>query len=121
MRGAGVSDIAWFRPDGGEMSEEDWMQAHAKSFAIFLNGDALRDVDDDGRPVRGDSFLLLFNAHHEPVTFTMPAASFGKTWKVSIDTGADDDAPARSLKAGDTADVSGRAIVVASRPTNTRG
>ena len=42
VRGAGVSDIAWFRPDGEEMSDEDWGEGHAKSFAVFLNGDALR-------------------------------------------------------------------------------
>ena len=41
VRGAGVGDIAWFRPDGEEMVDEDWQQTHTKSFAVFLNGDAL--------------------------------------------------------------------------------
>jgi glycogen operon protein len=80
----------------------------------------LRELDDDGRPVRDNSFLLLFNAHHEPLTFTMPAASFGKTWKVLIDTAAADDASTRSAKAAGTIEVAARAIVVASRPSISR-
>jgi isoamylase len=118
LRGTGVSDIAWFRPDGEQMSEEDWQQAHAKSFAIFLNGDALRDVDEDGRPVRDDSFLVLFNAHHENLTFKMPAQSFGHAWSIVIDTAAESEDQGRSVEAGGTIEVSERAVVVASRPSN---
>jgi glycogen operon protein len=117
VRGAGVSDIAWFRPDGEEMSEQDWGEAYAKSFAVFLNGDGLRELDDDGRPVRDDSFLLVFNAHHEPLPFTMPAASFGRDWSVLIDTANAGDAPARSVGAGEHIEVAARSVVVASRPS----
>jgi isoamylase len=120
LRGAGVSDIAWFRPDGAEMSEQDWAEPHVKSFAVFLNGDALRELDDDGRPVRDDSFLLVFNAHHESVMFTMPAATFGTDWKVAIDTAADDDAPARSVGSGKTIELAARTVVVMSRAPSTR-
>jgi isoamylase len=115
LRGAGVSDIAWFRPDGAEMSEQDWEQCHAESFAVFLNGDALRELDDDGRPVRDDSFLLLFNAHHESMMFTMPAATFGIDWNVLIDTAARDDAAARSVGSGETIELAARTVVVMSR------
>jgi isoamylase len=117
VRGAGVSDIAWFRPDGEEMSDQDWGEAHAKSFAVFLNGDALRELDDDGCPVRDDSFLLLFNAHDEPLNFRMPAASFGKSWSVLIDTAADWGAQPCSAAAGEHIDVAARSMVVTSRPS----
>jgi isoamylase len=117
VRGAGVSDIAWFRPDGEEMSDQDWGEAHAKSFAVFLNGDALRELDDDGCPVRDDSFLLLFNAHDEPLNFRMPAASFGKSWSVLIDTAADLGAQPCSAGAGEHIDVAARSMVVTSRPS----
>jgi isoamylase len=120
LRGAGVSDIAWFRPDGAEMSDQDWAECHAKSFAVFLNGDALRELDDDGRPVRDDSFLLLFNAHHESVMFTMPAPSFGTDWTVLIDTATDDDVPARSVGSGETIELAARTVVVISRAPSAR-
>jgi glycogen operon protein len=115
VRGAGVSDIAWFRPDGGEMSDENWQTGHAKSFAVFLNGDALREIDDDGRPVRDDSFLLLFNAHHEPLAFTIPEQRFGSAWRTIVDTAADGEPQGGELKAGETRQVEGRSVVVLSR------
>jgi isoamylase len=120
VRGAGISDIAWFRPDGEEMSDQDWQEGYAKSFAVFLNGDALRELDEDGRPITDDSFLLLFNAHHEPLTFTMPPKSFGETWQVAIDSGAGLDAPARTMKSGEAIEVDGRTSIVASRGSTAR-
>jgi isoamylase len=115
LRGAHVGDIAWFRPDGKEMVDEDWQQTHTKSFAVFLNGDALLELDDDGRQVRDDSFLLLFNAHHEPLTFTLPLASFGRTWHVVIDTDAGLDPDSRILSAGESVELPDRSMWVLSR------
>jgi glycogen operon protein len=117
LRGAGVSDIAWFNPDGAEMTDEDWNSAHAKAFAVFLNGDALRERDEQGRTVRDDSFLLLFNAHDEKIGFTLPPESFGRKWQVVVDTKTDAVGNGPSLAAGDAVEVAGRSIVVASRPS----
>jgi glycogen operon protein len=114
LRGAGVSDIAWFRPDGVEMSDEDWQQPHAKSFAVFLNGNALRELDVDGNPIRDDSFLLLFNAHHESLSFTMPPSKFGSTWTVQINTACT--GTGSTVSAGAMLDVVERSVVVLSRP-----
>jgi glycogen operon protein len=117
LRGAGVSDIAWFNPDGAEMTDEDWNSAHAKAFAVFLNGDALRERDEQGRTVRDDSFLLLFNAHDETISFTLPPESFGRKWQVVVDTKTDAVGNGPSLAAGNAVEVAGRSIVVASRPS----
>jgi isoamylase len=72
IHGHDASDIAWFTPDGNEMSEQDWTEWFAKSFMLFLNSD--------------DSFLLLFNAHVDPVTFTVPGEPWGPAWIPVIDT-----------------------------------
>jgi glycogen operon protein len=117
VRGAGVSDIAWFRPDGEQMSDEDWQQPHARSFAVFLNGDALRELDDEGRPVRDDSFLLLFNAHHETLTFTLPAAAFGERWRVLIDTARGNEPSEGEHQAASSLDVTGRSVILLARPS----
>ena len=114
VRGAGVGDIAWFRPDGVEMSDDDWQQPHAKSSAVFLNGDALRERDDEGRPIPDDSFLLLFNAHHEPLTFRMPAEKFGSRWRVEVDTAGNHESSSVAGEA--TLELAGRSVVVLSRP-----
>jgi isoamylase len=115
VRGAGITDIAWFRPDGAEMSDDDWQQDHAKCFAVFLNGDALRDVNEDGDVVRDDSVLLLFNEHHESVPFTMPSERFGAVWHAVLDTSSAAGESAAEIPAGETVEVSGRAVVVLAR------
>ncbi|MGH8991477.1 MAG: glycogen debranching protein GlgX [Acidimicrobiia bacterium] len=93
LRGSGVSDMAWFSPDGTEMSDEDWNSGFAKSLAVFLNGDAIPDPDPRGDRITDDSFLLLFNAHHEHLHFTVPNGKFGERWVVVLDT---DNLPAAS-------------------------
>jgi len=120
VRGAGITDIAWFRPDGAEMNDDDWQHDHARSFAVFLNGDALRDVDEDGDPVRDDSFLLLFNAHRESVSFTIPSETVGTAWRAVLDTSSDTGDGAGKVAAGKTLAVPGRTVVVLARPARAR-
>ncbi|HKC56034.1 MAG TPA: glycogen debranching protein GlgX, partial [Vicinamibacterales bacterium] len=117
LRGKGISDIAWLRPDAEAMSEEDWQQGFVKSLMVFLNGDALNDLDPDGRRVRDAAFLLMFNAHHEPLDFTLPAASFGEAWDVLIDTTTEMGERRARFTAGSVVKVEGRSILVLSRPS----
>ncbi len=85
---AGLPDIAWFTPDGDEMTGDDWGAGFAKSVAVFLNGHGIPDRDARGQAIADDSFLLFFNAYHEPLEFTTPPAEFGKGWTVVVNTGA---------------------------------
>jgi glycogen operon protein len=110
-----IGDIAWFRPDGQEMAEENWLDGDAKALAVFLNGDALHEVTDTGRPIRDDSFLLLFNAHGERQQFTLPPAAYGSRWQVMIDTTDRNADPAAIVSAGDSIDVGDRSLIVLSR------
>jgi glycogen operon protein len=80
IRGTVVRDIAWFRPDGIEMGDQDWTTGFAKSLGVFLNGRAIPTLDERGRRIFDDSFLLLFNAHHEALEFTLPGRRFGARW-----------------------------------------
>ena len=72
--GAGVADIIWYRPDGTTMSDEDWQSGFAKSLGVFLNGDAILAPDPQGRRIRDDTFLLLFNAGADPIEFRLKNA-----------------------------------------------
>ena len=67
------------------MTDEDWDQGFAKSMAVFLDGTALDAPDQRGERVVDDSFVVLFNAHHEPLEFTMPDIA-GDGGRVVIDT-----------------------------------
>ncbi len=82
----GLADIVWLTPAGRQMTDNDWQTGYARSLTVFLNGDAITEPGPRGDTVRDDSFLLLFNANREPVTFTLPGVRFGPGWEVVIST-----------------------------------
>jgi glycogen operon protein len=84
--GGETGDIVWLTPAGGVMTDEDWGASYAKSLAVFLNGDAISEPDPRGGKISDDSFLLLFNAHSNPLVFTLPEAGYAAGWEVVIDT-----------------------------------
>ena len=117
-----VGDIAWFSPGGEKMTDEDWSRGEALSVMIFLNGDAIPEPDRRGARVVDDSFLVAFNAQHEPIQFTIPGTVYGDGWLISLDTSDDqigivsvfDDAT--TLEPGVEFTVTERSIVVLRRP-----
>ncbi len=85
LHGVGVKDLAWFRPDGQEMTDEDW-GSFVRCLGMRIAGDAIDEVDDDGRRIEDDTFLVLLNAHHETIDFVLPAHCKGLRWEAVVDT-----------------------------------
>jgi isoamylase len=114
VHGSDVHDISWFTPAGEAMSEDDWESGFAKSLLVFLNGEGIREPDARGEPVTDDSFLLLINAYHEPLEFTLPDIGVGERWTVAVDTAAPmlDEAETRTFKTGEPLEVEGRSVLV---------
>ena len=83
------SDISWFAPDGTEMTDEGWDAGFGKAIAVHYNGLGIPDRDERNMPITDDSFLLCFNAHHEPVEFTLPPEEFGTEWIPVVDSAAE--------------------------------
>jgi glycogen operon protein len=104
----GTLDLGWCKPDGQEMTDDDWNQGHAPTIGLFLNGDSITQRDPRGQRIVDDSFLLLFNAHHEPLEWTLPT-QWGGPWCVALDTTGTHD---ESVPVGGTIHVPGRAVVV---------
>jgi glycogen operon protein len=86
IKGVGIKDILWLKPDGREMSDEEWNMEHARTLGVFLSGSAVDEVDERGTAVTDENFLLLMNAHHEPVPFSLPTVASGMRWLAIIDT-----------------------------------
>ncbi|GAA4552913.1 glycogen debranching protein GlgX [Pseudonocardia xishanensis] len=86
IQGSSIDDIAWLRPDGNHMTDEDWNRARTQSLEIYLNGQGIPDRDLLGMRIQDDSFLLLINAHHQQVTFYLPDESYGRAWETVVDT-----------------------------------
>ncbi len=81
-----VRDIGWYNTDGRLMSDQDWNKGYARSLAVFLNGESIPTPGPRGEKVEDDSFIVLFNAHTERVTFTVPTDLDGFEWQVVLDT-----------------------------------
>jgi glycogen operon protein len=86
IRGTGIKDLVWLTPEGREMSDEEWNQSFARCLGLFLAGEGLDEVDERGRPVQDENFLLLLNAHHERIDFVLPAFREGARWWLELDT-----------------------------------
>ncbi len=129
LRGGGVKDILWLRPDGVEMSDHEWERDHARSLAVYLSGEALNEVDRCGRAVRDDDFLMLFNAHDGDTEFVLPALP-GEPWRCLLDTAWHEEegcgpaaaglpgAPTGTWPRGATRTVRGRSLALLTRPAS---
>ena len=113
IHGVGIEDCAWFQPSGEEMSVEDWEVGYARSLGVFING-AFLGIDDRGQRITDDSFLLLFNAHNEPVEFRLPDQKFGREWNIKITTQAESETGS-TVAAGTQVMIGAHAMMVMAR------
>ncbi len=93
----GQRDLVWLTPAGAEMTGEDWRAGYSRSLAVGLNGDAITEPGPRGERITDADFLLLINAHSDPVTFAIPANLGSAPWQVAVDTAT----PFVSLPASD--------------------
>ncbi len=85
VRGSDFKDLAWFRPDGEEMTRKDW-DAENRAIAFVASGDAILGLDPAGRPIQADSLLVVLNGEREEKLFRLPAVEWGATWEPLLDT-----------------------------------
>jgi len=113
VRGTPLDDIGWFTPAGEQMTDEDWDSGFAKSVSVFLNGAGIREPDTRGQRVTDESFFLLFNAHYEPIEFTLPDVGVER-WHVVVDTHAPmlDEVDTRAVKSGEPIEIAARSVLV---------
>ncbi|MGO9886934.1 MAG: glycogen debranching protein GlgX [Solirubrobacteraceae bacterium] len=102
-------DLDWYRPDGLEMTGQDWGAAYARAVTVALSG----DTGDDTRP--DDPFLILLNAWWEPLEFTIPEPLRGMPWQVEVDTNAPE-ATGRPVDTSAPVTLIGRSLVLLRSP-----
>ena len=107
----GLRDIEWYRPDGTALAGEGWRAPDGRALAAFLNGDGIAGRDARGEPIKDDSFFLILNGSHSPVSVMLPAALGSESWTTVIDT-ASHVAPASSFGPGDSVVVDGPSVVL---------
>jgi glycogen operon protein len=68
----GPKDISWIKPDGQEMTQDDWADAAATTLGVFLAGDALRWLDSRGQRKRDTSYLIWMHAGPHGIEVVLP-------------------------------------------------
>ncbi|WP_298254920.1 glycogen debranching protein GlgX [uncultured Arthrobacter sp.] len=109
--GEALPDIVWLDTSGELMAPEDWDSGFGRSIGVFLNGQGIQGRDARGQRIIDANFLLYFNAHDEPVDFTVPSEEYGRTWDEVIDT-AGKYADSEAIPAGATLAVEAKSMVV---------
>ena len=91
----------WFNPGGTEMNDEEWNSSFVRCIGMLLSGKAIDVRDEHGEPIVDDTFLMLFNASHQPQRFTLPGR-IDVHWELTIDTAEDTGfvEPVRNYQAG---------------------
>ncbi len=95
VNGGSERDITWIRPDGCEMTPEEWNAGWVRCIGLRLSGKTLDDVNGVGEAIRDETFMILLNPHHEPIKFYMPATQ-GTAWEVMLDS-SDPDADQKPI------------------------
>jgi isoamylase len=110
IRGSEIKDVMWFNPGGNEMSDEEWASPFVRCLGMLLSGDTMDVVNFQNQPVRDETFLLLINAHHEPIGFVLPGVE-NLAWEMMVDTNEEDGFLKRPTRfaSGDDVDLAGRA------------
>jgi isoamylase len=111
IRGEGILDISWFEPSGEEMTEEAWHTSYARCLGVRWAGDLIGETDEKGDPIVGDTILLLMNAHHDTIPFTLPALKDGQQWERLLDTANPQGEP-RPCPGGQPYEMRGRSMAV---------
>jgi isoamylase len=113
VKGAPSKDILWLRPDGLQMTEKDWTEGAAHFLALLLTGTGLDEVDEHGKPVTDDTFLILMNSYHEPISCTLPLLPRSSSWRTLVDTSEEKASEtSSSYEGGSACELEPRCLVV---------
>jgi glycogen operon protein len=81
-----VKDVSWIRPEGGELTLEDWGSPKNQTLGMLIHGEASDDVDERGRPNRGQTLLLLVNSSTRSRSFNLPSLPETGHWQEAVNT-----------------------------------
>jgi glycogen operon protein len=107
----GGKDVAWLAPDGHEMNDQAWSSDFVRTIGMLLSGNAIEEAGENGEMIVGDTLLVLLNAYHDLVPFTLPDLEPEQQWQRVFDTVATQLADRRYAPRGEYP-LEGRSVVV---------
>ncbi|HMQ14886.1 MAG TPA: glycogen debranching enzyme, partial [Phycisphaerae bacterium] len=79
-------DITWLRPDGGELTHDDWHDPGRHVLGMLIPGEAADEVDERGRAITGNTLLLVVNGGEQPCSFRLPVLRRPGLWREVVNT-----------------------------------
>ena len=108
----GVRDVTWINANGADMTPEAWEDNNTRCFGMIMDGRA--QATGIRRAASDATLLLILNAYHDVVEFTLPEVAGGETWSRIFDTNAPD-LEAETFATGKTYSVTGRSVLLFER------
>jgi len=105
-----VKDVTWVNASGTEMQQEDWNDGNMRCFGMLMEGRA--QPTGIKRPGSDATLLMVMNAYHDVVNFTLPKVVGGDRWLCLIDTNDPDRAQPAVLGAETHYTVTGRSLLL---------
>jgi glycogen operon protein len=106
----GVKDVTWINASGVEMKPEEWGDLTMQCFGMLMDGRA----QPTGIRRRGEdaTLLMVLNAYHDLVEFSLPETPGGSHWQLLIDTNLADDDELGTFATGEAYGVTGRSLLL---------
>jgi len=112
IQGRQVFDVEWFRPDGHELSDDEWNEARVRCLGMLLNGQLMDEWDERGKHIHDDIMLLLLNANAADIPFVLPHVANSESWEMLLDTALPDGKELPWLRPGKTYLLQGRSLAL---------
>ncbi len=106
----GVKDLAWFGPDGTEVS--NWFDPSRPTIAMYLDGDGIRTRGPRGEPISDASFLVVLHTGPADTGFVLPPSPWASAYDVLLDTADEEPVGRAPLAPGDRLPLVGRSLVL---------
>ncbi len=116
IRGTDIRDIRWVRPDGMDMTEEEWNNSLVRVLGMLLNGSVMDEYNERGERIRDDVVLLMINGYWEDVEFCVPGKPGEPDWEVLIDTDDPEGKQSRTYRCGEVYRLTGRSLALLRQP-----
>jgi glycogen operon protein len=113
----GSKDVTWLHPSGREMTPGDWDDGVQKAVGMLIDGEATDEVDERGRPVSGQTVLLLFNGGEASRRFVLPDSGQAGVWEELVNTAR----PGRRVISRSAVNLVGRSFILATRTSQPAG
>jgi isoamylase len=116
IRGTEIRDIRWIRPDGQDMTEEEWNNGLVRSIGMLLNGQLMDEYNERGEIIKDDVLLMLINGYWEDLQFQLPGKDNEPDWEVLVDTDEPRVTERRLHSCGEVLTLTGRSLTLLYQP-----